>query len=157
MNTCTRKNTHCTHCTRVFMHKHQTDTNAQTHLYCTLARHKHLHTGVDGGPCLACSAGKYKSGNGSAACSSCPLNTNSSAASTNPNDCKCKPGYTGEDEHPRQTRHKPALKTTHEQHPNTNTHINLHNTHRLVRLCGVMRWPAGNLFCGVCRLSRRPL
>jgi hypothetical protein len=64
-----------------------------------LRPHTCLHTGVDGGTCSACSAGKYKSVNGSAECSMCPLDSNSSAASTNLNDCKCSPGYTGEDEY----------------------------------------------------------
>ena len=87
-----------------------------------LRRHTYLYTGDDGGPCSACSAGKYKSVNGSAACSTCPLNTNSYAASTNPNDCKCNPGYTGEDEHPRQTRHN-----------HSQPHV--HNTQIQIRTC----------------------
>ena len=84
---------------------------------------KYLYTGDDGGPCLACSAGKYKSVNGSAACSTCPLNTNSSAASMNQSDCKCNPGYTGEDEHPRQTRHKHSQPHMHNTQIQIRTYI----------------------------------
>ncbi len=52
-------------------------------------------TGPNGGPCVACVAGKYKVSNGSAACSSCPANANSLLGSTNVNDCSCNSGYTG--------------------------------------------------------------
>jgi cysteine-rich repeat protein len=53
------------------------------------------HTGDDGWTCLECSTGTYKDEAGSVACSTCPLNANSSAASTNLSDCECNPGYTG--------------------------------------------------------------
>ena len=89
-------------------HMHSTRVQLRTQIYTAhtpqLRRHTNLHTGVDGGTCLACSAGKYKPVDGSAECSTCPLNSNSSDASTNQTDCKCNPGYTGEDEHPRQTQ-----------------------------------------------------
>jgi hypothetical protein len=100
MNMCSNKTTHYT---LIFIRKHQTDTRSQTHLRTHTQRRTHLCTGEDGGTCEECSTGKYKNVSGSVACSTCPLNSNSSAVSTNQSDCKCDPGYTGEDQHPRQT------------------------------------------------------
>ncbi|EKX31733.1 hypothetical protein GUITHDRAFT_122074 [Guillardia theta CCMP2712] len=71
------------------------------------------YSGVDGAACNACPAGSYKSGTGSGACqqcpentyqpalaatalsscSSCPLNSNSSAGSTVKSSCVCLPGF----------------------------------------------------------------
>ena len=75
------------------------------------------YTGLNGGPCTACAAGKYKSDYGSAACDLCPANMYQTAiaattySSCQPcetnmvslpgsdvsSHCKCKPGYTGAD------------------------------------------------------------
>jgi hypothetical protein len=104
MKTCTDKNT------------------LHTHIPPQTSNGQHPHTGVDGETCEECSIGKYKAVSGSVACSTCPLNSNSSAVSTNRSDCKCDPGYTGEDQHPRQTQStqsKPLMHNT-----QTNTHIN---------------------------------
>jgi hypothetical protein len=122
----TNSNTHInTHYTLVFIRKHHSDTKAQTHLRMhTRTHHTHHHTGEDGGACSACSIGKYKSVRASVACSTCPLNANSSAASTNQTDCKCNPGYTGEDAHPRQTQNKisqPYMHNTKYKYENIST------------------------------------
>ena len=114
------------------MQKHRSGTKAQPHLS-AYTHTTHLHTGVDGGTCLACSAGKYKPVDGSAECSTCPLNSNSSDASTNQTDCKCNPGYTGEDEHPRQTQNTNTHKEAHMHNTNSNTHINTHYTLVFIR------------------------
>ena len=66
-------------------------------------------TGNDGGPCLACVAGKFKEDVGSALCSTCrpntfsaeqavtcvecPLNSTSSASSISVHNCSCDPGF----------------------------------------------------------------
>ena len=50
-------------------------------------------TGVDGGPCVACLAGKYKHQVGSATCTDCEANMNSPSASTNTNACLCDAGF----------------------------------------------------------------
>ena len=72
------------------------------------------YTGPDGGPCEACTAGKYKDQTGSSACSDClagtyntnigatsssfcivcPDNSTSPAGSKTESDCLCKAGYT---------------------------------------------------------------
>jgi hypothetical protein len=122
----TNSNTHINaHYTLVFIRKHHSDTKAQTHLRMhTRTHHTHHHTGEDGGACSACSIGKYKSVRASVACSTCPLNANSSAASTNQTDCKCNPGYTGEDAHPRQTQNKisqPYMHNTKYKYENKST------------------------------------
>jgi hypothetical protein len=54
-------------------------------------------TGASKGQCAMCSAGTYKSTNGSAACTLCPANANSSVGSTNVTACSCNPRYTGPD------------------------------------------------------------
>ena len=54
-------------------------------------------TGASKGQCAMCSAGTYKSTNGSAACTSCPANANSSAGSMSVTACSCNPRYTGPD------------------------------------------------------------
>jgi len=73
------------------------------------------YTGSDGGTCLACSTGKYKESQGSAACSfcpadkyqpltfrtalsdcqACPVSAESPAGSTALASCQCSPGYVG--------------------------------------------------------------
>jgi hypothetical protein len=112
-------------------------TRPHTQTYTThtpqLRRHTNLHTGVDGGTCLACSAGKYKPVDGSAECSTCPLNSYSSVASTNQTDCKCNPGYTGEDEHPRQTQNTNTHMEAHMHNTNSSTHIHTHYTLVFIR------------------------
>jgi len=45
--------------------------------------------------CEACEAGTWKAANGSAACSLCPLNTNSPQAAPSISACVCNLGYTG--------------------------------------------------------------
>ena len=72
------------------------------------------HTGPDGGPCLECLAGKFKSGNGTSHCSlceegtysdlaastgckKCPFQSNAPPQSDQVFDCICNPGYTGAD------------------------------------------------------------
>lgn len=45
------------------------------------------HTGPDGGPCLACEAGKFKGHNGSDACATCAVNEYSLSAATTCLDC----------------------------------------------------------------------
>jgi len=55
------------------------------------------HTGVDGGPCTACSTGKFKALAGPAECEACPMNTSSSAGSTAINDCQCDVGFMSAD------------------------------------------------------------
>ena len=74
-------------------------------------------TGIDGGPCSACAAGKYKSFSGSGACINCPTGTysttmgalafstctscpdrsNSPSGSDSRSNCKCVAGATGND------------------------------------------------------------
>ena len=54
-------------------------------------------TGASKGQCTTCPAGTYKPTNGSAACTSCAVNANSSVGSTNVSACSCNPGYTGPD------------------------------------------------------------
>ncbi len=54
-------------------------------------------TGASKGQCSICPAGTYKPTNGSAACTSCPVNANSSLGSTNVSACSCNPGYSGPD------------------------------------------------------------
>jgi hypothetical protein len=124
MNTFAIKNTRYA---LVLMRKHHSDTKAQTHLH-THTHTTHLHTGEDGETCSACSAGKYKPDRGSVECSTCPLNSNSSDASTNLSDCKCIPGYTGEDEHPRQTQHTNTHNhtCTKRKYQHAHTHIRKH-------------------------------
>ena len=56
-------------------------------------------SGTDGGPCLPCAAGKYKSDTGSDACISCPANTNAPAGSDAESDCilnTCNAGLTSD-------------------------------------------------------------
>jgi hypothetical protein len=48
------------------------------------------HTGDDGAACVLCTAGKYKSGTGSAACTQCP---NGSSPTMSRITCKCNNGY----------------------------------------------------------------
>ena len=75
------------------------------------------YSGPDGGPCEICTAGSYKEAVGSAACSSCPVdtflasegavsrgactacpaNSHAPAGSTDSWNCKCDAGYTGPD------------------------------------------------------------
>ena len=75
------------------------------------------YTGPDGGPCLACTVGKYKSHRGAAECQDCPAgtyndkeaadgrnhcedcpaNSNSTQGSINITNCSCMVGYTGPD------------------------------------------------------------
>ena len=52
-------------------------------------------TGASKGQCAMCAAGTYKASNGSAACTSCPANSNSSVGSMVVTSCSCNPGYTG--------------------------------------------------------------
>ena len=47
--------------------------------------------------CVECEAGKYKTGTGSDACTACPTNSNSPAASSALSACTCPAGYTGPD------------------------------------------------------------
>ena len=54
-------------------------------------------TGPEGGPCEWCEEGRYKSSQGSEACSSCPANTLSQTGSDELTDCRCNSGYTGSD------------------------------------------------------------
>ncbi|NBV31792.1 MAG: hypothetical protein EBR93_04585, partial [Bacteroidetes bacterium] len=56
------------------------------------------YTGPDGGPCLACEIGKYKTVVGSHDCTSCPDFTNTpSTGSVAKIDCQCNTGYSGFD------------------------------------------------------------
>ena len=55
------------------------------------------YTGVDGGTCSSCTAGKYKSFAGAADCVSCGSFSTSPTASTSVTNCRCNPGYTGPD------------------------------------------------------------
>jgi hypothetical protein len=72
-------------------------------------------TGLDGGPCTECVAGKYKSSTGSGSCTpcsigtysakiqatalstctACPSSATSPEASTTVSDCSCATGHTG--------------------------------------------------------------
>ena len=54
-------------------------------------------TDASKGQCSICPAGTYKPTNGTAACTSCTANANSSLGSKNVSDCSCNPGYTGPD------------------------------------------------------------
>jgi len=47
------------------------------------------------GQCTICPSGTYKNSSGSANCTSCPANSNSSAGSTNLSSCVCNAGSTG--------------------------------------------------------------
>ena len=59
-----------------------------------LCRCRPGHTGPSSGACIACVAGKYKSGFGSAPCVSCSLlHMESPAQSTSVNNCVCKAGF----------------------------------------------------------------
>ena len=53
------------------------------------------YTGSDGLACSACAAGTFKNAPGSAPCSSCPANSNSTAASDALTDCLCNAGFAG--------------------------------------------------------------
>jgi hypothetical protein len=53
------------------------------------------YTGASKGQCSTCPAGTYKPTNGSAACTSCPANSNSSAGSLHLSSCSCNAGSTG--------------------------------------------------------------
>ena len=53
--------------------------------------------GPDGGLCVQCVAGKYKSVTGSNACISCPANADGPMGSDNVTNCSCVKGYTGPD------------------------------------------------------------
>jgi hypothetical protein len=55
------------------------------------------YTGENGGPCLSCTAGKYKTTSGSMACEECGVHFNSPEASTLKTDCICNAGYQGND------------------------------------------------------------
>jgi hypothetical protein len=55
------------------------------------------YTGPNGGTCVACMTGKYKSVTGSALCSDCPSDTQSGPGSTALTSCVCNPGFTGPD------------------------------------------------------------
>lgn len=68
---------------------------APTDCKCTLG-----YTGPDGGipsPCASCVTGKFKSVDGSAACTNCAAYSNSAAASVASTACTCNAGYTGSD------------------------------------------------------------
>jgi len=52
-------------------------------------------TGSNGGPCLMCAPGKYKSTPGTLACVDCPLNQISLQGSTAVTACVCNAGWTG--------------------------------------------------------------
>ena len=51
--------------------------------------------GVSKGQCAMCAAGTYKPTNGSAACTSCPADSNSPVNSMILSSCSCNSGYTG--------------------------------------------------------------
>ena len=55
------------------------------------------NSGVERVPCEACKVGQYKSSSGSAACSPCPVNSSSPAASVNRTSCTCNAGFVGPD------------------------------------------------------------
>lgn len=55
------------------------------------------YTGENGGPCLACAEGKYKTTSGSMICEECGAHFNSPEASTLKIDCICNSGYQGND------------------------------------------------------------
>ena len=55
------------------------------------------YTGPDGGNCLACEAGKYKSSTGGDACATCSSYSVSLAGSDAAADCRCVAGYEGPD------------------------------------------------------------
>jgi hypothetical protein len=63
---------------------------AQTSCVCNIG-----FTGLNGGTCMACDAGKYKSGTGSGACSYCQANSYAPVASMSAEACQCNAGYTG--------------------------------------------------------------
>ena len=52
-------------------------------------------SGASKGQCAMCVAGTYKDASGSAACTLCPANSNSSANSDRLSNCSCNPRYTG--------------------------------------------------------------
>jgi hypothetical protein len=52
------------------------------------------YTGLDGGPCVACEAGTFKSAVGAADCETCPAWTSSASGSNELDHCKCVAGYT---------------------------------------------------------------
>ena len=54
-------------------------------------------TGASKGQCTICPSGTYKNSSGSANCTSCPVNSNSSVGSMLVTSCSCNPGYTGPD------------------------------------------------------------
>lgn len=51
------------------------------------------HTGLDGGPCAECSAGKFKPAAGPHSCTPCHAGSNGPAASTASAQCVCIAGY----------------------------------------------------------------
>ncbi|KAJ1490087.1 hypothetical protein T484DRAFT_1778225, partial [Baffinella frigidus] len=54
------------------------------------------YSGVDGGSCVGCVTGKYKSVNGSSLCVTCPTNSDSAGvASDQLTGCVCKAGFLG--------------------------------------------------------------
>lgn len=54
-------------------------------------------TGANGGSCVLCQKGQYKTATGHLPCSTCPVNTSSHVGSTLESNClaPCSPGYTG--------------------------------------------------------------
>ena len=55
------------------------------------------YTGADGGPCVACVEGKYKSSNGSNVCTDCKMHAMTLPGSSTIAQCVCISGYTDSD------------------------------------------------------------
>jgi hypothetical protein len=62
---------------------------------CPSGKFSDVDTATSAETCLICGAGYY-SGEGQPQCDSCPGNATSAAESDNLNDCRCNPGYTGD-------------------------------------------------------------
>ena len=85
------------------------------------------YEGPEGGPCVKCQAGKYRS-SGLTECTSCPLHSTSFSASDELGDCFCVAGYDGGDPASCQVCSAGKFKSTNGYHSCENCNTNSYST-----------------------------